>query len=90
MLDRLIALREEYQSRVQEAGGHVRLARLVDDLFVLPVVRVTDAAERVEVTYPTARRDLKRLEELAILVEVPDAEQITYAGPGIIDVVYGD
>jgi hypothetical protein len=38
----------------------------------------------LEVTYPTVRSDMDKLDELSILELLPDAKQITYFSPQIL------
>jgi len=87
---RLIDLNRDFHERVQHIGATSRLSALVDDLFSNPVVRVTDARDRHDVTYPTARSDLKKLANAGIVELLQGAPQITYVSRLILDVIYGD
>lgn len=86
----LIELNRDFHERVSGIGASARLPGLVDDLFLNPLVRVTDARDRYGVTYPTARRDLKKLEKAEIVARLEGAPQITYFSPSILEVIYGD
>jgi Fic family protein len=88
--DRLIELHRDFHARVKTGGGSVRLSALVDILFGSPILRVTHARDRTGVTYPTARADLVRLEQLGIVNRVENLEPITYACFPIFDVTYAD
>lgn len=88
--DRLIELHRDFHERVNTAGGSVRLSALVDGLFESPVIRVAHAKQRTGVTYPTARTDLTKLENLGILTRLRTLEPITYACIPIFDVTYAD
>lgn len=86
--DRLINLRRDFQQRIHESGGTVRLARLVDELFLIPMIRVTDARDLLGVTYPTARSDLETLEGLEIVSEILGAKQKAFLSIPVFDVAY--
>lgn len=88
--EKLIALHREFHDRVHSLGASVRHSRIVDELFLSPVIRVTRARDVTNVTYPTARSDLKALERLGILKEMPGLRPITYGCLPIIEVVYAD
>ena len=66
----------------------MRLSTLIDGLFENPVVTVVRVKETFNVTYPTARSDLKKLESLGILQRLPDATRITYYCESIYRVTY--
>ncbi|MGH7553389.1 MAG: Fic family protein, partial [Longimicrobiales bacterium] len=88
--DRLIAIHGQFHEKVKEAKLSVRLASIVDDLFVHPVVAVTSVRDRFAVSYPTARSDLIVLERLGVLTPLRRAAQITYYSPEIFAVIYSD
>ena len=88
--DDLVELNREFHEIVTGLGANARLGPLVDNLFLSPVVRVTDARDRFGVTYPTARRDLQLLEDSGILSPLPDAAQITYFCRPIVRAIYSD
>ena len=66
------------------------LAAIVNDLFVNPVAVASRIAERHQVTYPTARADLRRLETAGILRPLDGFGQIAYYCPQIMEVTYAD
>lgn len=86
----LIGLNRDFHERVNQMGASTRLSAMVDELFLHPVIRVTDARDRSEVSYPTARSDLGKLEEVGIVRRLPGAPQITYYSLPIFELVYGD
>ena len=89
--DRLMALHREFHSRITTVrGGSVRLAGLVDQLFVRPVVTVSGVKAQTGVTYPTAKADLKKLEGLGILAPLDGMQVATYFCPSIYGVTYDD
>lgn len=86
--DKLLKLFKDFHSRLK--GGSVRLAQLVDRLFSSPVITVNQYKNRLGVTYPTARSDLKKLEAAGILMQLNDFEQITYCCYEIYNITYGE
>lgn len=88
--EQLMALQHDFQSRLRKQPGSVRLAAIVDDLFVTPVASPARLAEKHGVSYPTARADLRKLERAGILMQITGAPQITYYCPQIFDVTYAD
>jgi Fic family protein len=88
--DRLLELQRDFHERVGEIGGSVRLVRIVDALFESPVVTVTSAQRLLEVTYPTARADLRRLEAAGILERIEGVGQITYVCGSVLRITYED
>ena len=84
--DRLLELHRDFHARLK--GGSLRLARLVDRLFVSPVITVAHYRQDFNVTYPTARSDLKKLEQLGILNEIPKMKAIAYFCPSIYLITY--
>ncbi len=86
-LNQLIDLRRTYRQRVSDSSGSARLHKALDMLFdVFPLVRVTTLAKSLEVTYPTAKADVDRLENLGILEELPKSRPKTFYAPEIIRV----
>ncbi len=88
--ERLIELHREFNEKIAATGGNVRLASIVDDLFVTPVAVVTWAAKKHNVSYPTARTDLKKLERIGILTELNNAPQKSYTCKSILEAIYAD
>lgn len=88
--EQLIALNRDFHERVNTLGISARHSRIVDALFLSPIIRVTKARDLAGVTYPTARTDLKTLERLGIVTELPGQFRITYACLPIMQIVYAD
>jgi Fic family protein len=82
---RLLALRESYRQKV---GNKARLALIVDQLFIRTIVQVSSLASALEVTYPTANKDVERLEALDIVVPVPDCYPKTYYAREIYNIAF--
>ena len=88
--ERLLSLHGEFHEKLRHTPGDAKLLGIVDDLFKNPAIRVTDVAQRIGVTYPTARRYLSRLANLGILRELPGAATISFVCPSILDVTFAD
>ena len=86
---KLLSLRENHRNRLSSSGeGSVRLASIVDGIFESPFVRVADLVRRMEVTYPTAKKDVERLEQFGILKELANVYPKTYYSPEVFQVAY--
>jgi Fic family protein len=70
LADRLQDLHSVYRDRLQNARATVNALRLVDDLFVTPLITTRVAQQRLGVSHPTARSAIRALEEAGILVEL--------------------
>jgi Fic family protein len=86
--DKLLKLQTEFRSRIK--GGSVRLSQLLDGLFSRPVITVTQYRNRFGVTYPTARLDLKKLEQAGIVQPLEGMNTITYYCDPIYSITYGE
>lgn len=86
--DKLLALHRDFHARLK--GGSVRLSRLVDRLFLSPVITVKQYKMAFDVTYPTARSDLKKLEAFGIVQPLDRMDLITYYCPPIYKITYAD
>ena len=88
--DRLLALHREFDSRLK--GGSIRLSQCVDRLFYSPVITVNGYRRLFNITYPTARSDLKKLESAGIVnpLEGEGVNQLTYYSPQIYRVTFED
>lgn len=88
--ERLLALLQSYKEKLDAIGGSLRLSRIVDDLFDSPVAVVTHVQKKYEVTYPTARSDLKKLADAGILRQFENMPQISYYCADVLDITYED
>ena len=86
----LLALYREYQEKLNNIGGSIRLSAIVQQLFESPVAIVADVQRRHKVTYPTARADLQKLESAGILHRIEKFPRIAYYCPRIFDITYDD
>jgi Fic family protein len=88
--EQLVALQQTFHNRLRKGPGSVRLTAIVDDLFKSPVILPSRLAQTHNVTYPTARSDLRRLQAAGIVRAMPHTPQITYICQKIIDITYAD
>jgi Fic family protein len=88
--ERLIDLNRGFHAKVNEIGGSVRLSKIVDDLFITPMAWVSSTAAAHQVTYPTARSDLRKLEEAGVVNQIEDTYPIVYFCPQILRITYAD
>jgi Fic family protein len=87
-LDELATLRTTYYQRLQAARNSALLLKLVDQLFIQPVMRVSNAATTMGVTYPAAQKSLQKLVDAGILVEVKPRQTPTrFVARGILKAV---
>lgn len=84
--DDLRRLRDEYHSRAAGLSG--RMHSLIEGLFSNPMIRIAEAARRLDVTYPTAKSDIMKLVELGILTEMRDTSPKAYFSPAIFNAAY--
>ena len=61
---------------------------LIESFFSNPMIRITDAARRLNVTYPTAKSDILKLVDLGILTEMRDTAPKAYFSPAIFNAAY--
>lgn len=87
-LDELAQLRRTYHQRLQSARNSALLLKLVDQLFIRPVIRVSDAAKIMDVTYPPALSSIQKLIRAKILTEVkPRTMPARFIAKGILNTV---
>lgn len=90
-IDRIVALREEFSQRVSESSGNARLHRILEALFTSPLTTIPQAVTLTDVSYPTAKSDMERLQKLGILREGPPERTPRYFySPQLFDIAYGD
>lgn len=86
--DLLRGFREKYHAQADRTGR--RIHRLIEMLFSNPIVRVSDIARKLGVTYPTAKTDIDRLAALNILRELPGVYPKAFVAKEIFDAAYGE
>ncbi|MCG8467423.1 MAG: Fic family protein [Gemmatimonadetes bacterium] len=88
---RLIDLYKDFHARVAALeGASLRLATIVDGLFISPVAAPSQLRKELDVTYPTARSDLRKLASLDIIRRIQGATPIYYYCPAILEITYAD
>jgi Fic family protein len=86
--DKLLRLQIEFRKSIK--GGSVRLSQLIDGLFFRPIITVSQYKTRFGVTYPTARLDLKKLEQAGVVQPLEGLDTITYYCSPIYKITYED
>lgn len=82
---RLLDLRDELLRQLTGRRRSSLLLRLVETLFEHPVLTMTDAAERLEVSYQAARKHVKTLVEEGILKQVTRGNyNVAFCAPRIL------
>lgn len=86
--ERLRTIREAFMQRLTRVGGNVRLNQIVEHVFDVPFVRITDLPDRLGITYPTAKADVERLVQAGILQQLDDVTPKTFFAPEIFHIAY--
>ncbi len=81
-------LRADFHKRVRTPSP--RTHKIIEGLFISPFVSIADLALKLQVTYPTADADIKRLVEAKILTELPDVHAKTFFCKAIVQIAYSD
>jgi Fic family protein len=89
-IDRLRSLQADYLRRLRSVRASSLLLRLVDELFMTPVMTVNRAAELLEVGYTSAQKNIDRLVRTGIAWEITrrGRDRLYFAGE-IIEAVEG-
>jgi Fic family protein len=84
----LLALREKYLQAVRRKRASSLLPKLIDFLFVLPVITVPLAAQILEITYAAAKANVLKLEEATILVRAREHKNMMiWRARGVIELL---
>lgn len=84
----LMALREEYRSRLQKNYGTTAVLTLVDDLFATPVVNIKQAQKRLGLTHRTVAQNIEKLTQDGILIEFTGrARNRIFVAPAIVKII---
>jgi Fic family protein len=86
--EKLLEIRDDFNHRLVEVGGSVRLNQIVEQIFDSPFVRIADLPDKLGVTYPTAKADVGRLTDAGILRELPNISPKTFYAPEVYSVAY--
>jgi Fic family protein len=90
MCHAVIALQNDFENRISQLseGASFRLQQIVGLIFDRQYLQISKVAKTLDVTYPTARADLKKLEELKIVGELPGLTPKTYSSPELFRIAY--
>lgn len=91
--DRLVQLSEDFKNRIHSLKrSSKRLDRIADNLFITPVTTAQRIAEEHEVTYPTARADIKKLESAGVVqaIRIEGKREKVFFSPEIIDITFAE
>jgi Fic family protein len=84
--ERLLELWKVYRKRVQK--GPATALRLVDLVFSYPAISISQTAERLEVTFPAAQKNIEKLVGKGILKEVTGQQRYrVYVATEIVRIV---
>jgi Fic family protein len=87
-IEELAQLRKIYHGRLQSARNSALLLKLVDQLFIRPVIRVSDAQAILGLTYPSALGSIQKLIAAKILTEIkPRSMPARFIARGILKAV---
>jgi Fic family protein len=86
--DALLDVWKQFKDKAKSIGGSYRLSTIVDELFVSPVVRISQVEKRFDITYPTAKSDLEKLVSERILVEIENSSPRTFICPTIANITF--
>ena len=81
-------LKRQFHDMISEPSP--RTHQIIDSLFESPVVNAPAISTRFDVTYNTARKDIRRLIDCGILAELPGAHPRAWYAPLIMQVAWTD
>ncbi|QRG07527.1 Fic family protein [Xanthobacter dioxanivorans] len=88
--DRLLAVEQDYRSRLQQAGRSANLLGIVDLLFQTPILSIPQIAEHLGVTYPAAQKNVRHLVDAGVLQEMSGTSNPRYfVARDILNVISG-
>jgi Fic family protein len=86
--EKLLALREEYRTKLQSAHASAASLQLIDSLFEIPAMTIPLAVHKLRLSYPGAKRNVLKLVQADILKETPERQHPRlYIAPGIFSLV---
>lgn len=86
--DRLVSLRNHYHAKADLSGA--RSHPLIEQLFSNPILRITDVARRLAISYPTAKADVDKLVTAGILVELKNVYPKAFYAREIFGAAYSE
>ncbi len=85
---RLQDLRETWHRKLTQARASALLLRLADGLFTSPIITIPEASRLLDVTYPSARRNIEKLVEAEILRPLDNSSyRKAYLAPEILEII---
>lgn len=85
---RLLDLWQEYRRRMQTARASALLLRLIDQLFAFPALTISHAQKELNVTYPSAKKNMLKLVEAGVLREASGRQRNrVYIAPEVISII---
>lgn len=88
---KLIALKDEYETRIRNYPGRDRLVHILPLLLSSPIIAYADLKRVLGVTYPTARADMEALSEMKIVRDLdPTASPRLFVAQDIFSIAYLD
>lgn len=87
LAERIVSAHAQYTEKLRNHAAAGRLLRLLDHVFGWPLVTAASATKVLDVTDPTARKDIALFEELGILARTDESSygKIWFA-PAVLDV----
>ena len=85
-IDRLLSLQERYRGLAVQKGRSTSALQLVDMLFERPALTISDAASKLNVTYPAAKKAIDKLVEAEIVKHFPQTYPKLFYSPSILRV----
>ncbi|QCI98869.1 Fic family protein [Agrobacterium larrymoorei] len=85
-IDRIISLHENFRALASKSSRSSNPLIIIDSLFERPVITVSEAAEKLNVTYAAAKGTIDKLIELGIVEELPGLYPKAYYSPTIMHV----
>ena len=81
-------LRKDFKVRLDGCSKTSRSHDIIDGLFTTPVVTIPSLVSQFNVTYHTARADVRRLMQVGILHEIENAYPRSYFSPELMQAAY--
>ncbi len=72
---RLVKLQENYRKKVHEKGLSPSAGRVLDFIFMRPVINIKSGVKVLELTFPAVSKAMKQLEKVGILKETTGAQR---------------
>jgi Fic family protein len=69
-IEKVISIKEKYRQLVYENTRSSNPLRLIDELFINPIVDIPYVSKRLDISYPSAKNAVKLLMELGFLSEL--------------------